>query len=85
MAREIKNGKSLLPRDGRVEIEKLIDRFSCFEEVDQTLHRHTRTSEAGRAAHALRVDPHRFLEPGFLIGSHNFKISAVGCREFRRV
>jgi hypothetical protein len=77
MISEVKNRKNLPPRNGRVEIEKLIERFSTFQEVDQTLHRHAGTAEAWRAAHSLRVHPHGFVEPVFLIGSHKFMISVV--------
>jgi hypothetical protein len=74
---EVKNRKNLLPGNGRVEIEKLVDRFSPFQEVDQALHWHTRIPKAGGATHALRANPNRLVEPGLLIGSHNFRISGV--------
>ena len=77
MIREVKNRKNLLPGNGRVERKKLVQRFAAFQEIDQTLHRHPSTSKAGRAAQALWANPYRFVEPGSLIASHNFRIPGV--------
>jgi len=83
MISEVENRKHLLPSNRRIERQKLVERFPTLQEVDQTLHRHASTAEAGRTAHALRVDPHCFVEPGFLISSHNLRISGLHCDVMR--
>ena len=74
---EIKDGEHLLPRDGRIKLEKPVDRFAAFEEVDQALDGHTGAPEAGGAAHALRIHPNCLVQPAFLFGGHNLKVGDI--------
>src|SRR5665213_2014861 len=73
----LKHRKHLLPRNRWIERKKLVESFPTVKEVDQTLNRHPSTSEARSPAHALWANPHRLVEPGFLIGSHSLRISGV--------
>ena len=77
MISEVEHGNNLLPRNSRIQCKELINRLPALQKVDQTLHRDTGTSEARGSTQALRTHPHRFVEPGLLIGSHNLRISVV--------
>jgi len=68
---EIEYGENLLARDWGIKFDKRVDRFAAFEEVDQTLDRDARATEAGRPTHAKGTSPDGFAETAFLFGGHN--------------
>src|SRR6266496_2063402 len=55
-ARLLEHGNRDLPIDGRKVVQKLVQRLSSLEIVEQILHRYARTGEYGSPALNLRVD-----------------------------
>ena len=83
--RIIKHRENLLPFDWRVKPVKLVDGLTSFEKVDKALDRHTSTTEAWGATHAVRTYPNCFIQPELLVGGHILKLShgraARNCRQ----
>ena len=48
----------MLPANGGVDGEKIVDGFARLQKVDERLRRHARLGEAGRYVHDLLVDGH---------------------------
>jgi hypothetical protein len=76
---KVKDGEHLLPGDGWIELEELVDGLATLQKINQTLNGNPSTTEAGRTAHSLGVNPDHFVEPALLFRSHKFNIRA-GCR-----
>ena len=74
---KVKHGEDLLTSNGGVELKKIVDGFAAFEQVDEALNRHARTTETGRTAQAQGADPDRFIQPVLLFRGHNLKLSHI--------
>jgi hypothetical protein len=82
-------------RDGRKSLQKIFERFSSFQVVKQSLHRHSRSAEHRSSAENSRIfddDFHRTIVPrawvqfwrrGALIFAHCDKPSHSNQREMR--
>jgi hypothetical protein len=63
---EVQDSEQLLPGDGWIELQELIDRLTTLQKIDQTLDGNTCTTEARRAAHSLGVNPDDLIKPALL-------------------
>jgi hypothetical protein len=78
IVRKVKDGEHLLPGDGWIELEELIDRLTTLQKIDQTLDGNPCTSEAGRTTHSLGVHPDDFVELALLFRGHNLTLEQLG-------
>jgi hypothetical protein len=69
LVREMRN---VLPKNGGVDGEKVIDGLACLQKVDERLHGHSRVSKAGRSVHDLLVDGHHARKRALLLCRHRF-------------
>lgn len=76
MISEVKYGNHLLPRNPRIQRQKLINRLPALQKINQTLHRHPRPAKARSPAHPLRTHPHRLIQPCLLLRRHHSSLSA---------
>jgi hypothetical protein len=71
---EVKHGKNLLPRDRRIERQKLVDAFAALKKIDQAPQRYARAPKAGSTAHALGACPDRLIQAVSLLSGHNIQV-----------
>ena len=62
----------MLPGNGRVDGQKIVDGFACFQKVDERLHRHACMGKARCSVHDLLVDGHHARQCALLLRSHCF-------------
>ena len=74
---EVKDRQHLPTGDGGVKLQKLVNGFAAFEQINQTLNRHARTPEAWHTAYALGANPDRLIKPIFLFRRHTVKVRNV--------
>ena len=72
---EVKHSKDLLPCDGWVEQQKLVDGFAAFKKIDKALHGYTGAPETRSTAHAPRVYPDRLIQAASLFSGHILRLS----------
>lgn len=70
------DGHHLLPRNPRIQRQKLINRLPALQKINQTLHRHPRPAKARSPTHPLRTHPHRLIQPRLLLRRHRSSLSA---------
>ena len=72
---EVKHGKDLLPCDGWIEHQKLVDGFATFKKIDEALHGYTCAPETRSTAHAPGVYPDRLVQAVSLFSRHILRLS----------
>jgi hypothetical protein len=60
--REVKHGQDLLPRDGRIEHQELMDGFAAFKKIDEALHGHPCAPETWHTTEAPGVSPDGLIQ-----------------------
>lgn len=71
LSRQFKKQFSLFPADRMGAFQKIPDRISMLQVIQQHPYRHTSTRKARRSAHAIGIDPYHLIDLDPLFRGHN--------------